>query len=204
MKILSTLALFTFITTQSMAQQKDVLTRNRWIEKQIGIEDINKSSSDIDLRIFTNRGFSNGASVLQIVRRNNKWQGTRFFYVLKMKDGNVTEKVQKVKKMKLQSSNWDSLWIRLEHLNILSLPSQNEIKHKLRKEIDTPRGKETQVHLISDGVSYDLAVKKRNHIIGYSFHEPAAYAEWYPDVEEVRNYRDIIETLAKEFSGKSR
>ena len=116
----------------------------------------------------------------------------------------MTNKVKKMIKTELKSNNWDSLWFNLQQFNIMTLPSQEEIKDQLRKEVKTKRGVGYQVMMVTDGSGYDLEIKRDDKIVRYSFHEPWAYSNRYPDVEEVRNYSDIISTLENEFQIKFR
>lgn len=128
----------------------------------------------------------------------------KYDYLLKMKKGTVLDKIAKATKTELKSKNWDSLWTKLENLDILILPTQDSIKDKLRKEVTTKRGKGYEVMVVTDGSSYNLNLKKDDKFITYSFHEPWAYSQKYPDVDEVRKYSEIIGTLEKEFQIKFR
>jgi hypothetical protein len=191
--------LLTLISTQLMGQTIDPLTKNNWIEKQLNLVNLKTTDSEIDLRIFLDRGITNGGHVIQIVQRNGTWTGTKYDYLLKMKKGTVTNKIAKTTKTELKSNDWDSLWTKLEKLDITALPNQDDIKDKLRKEVTTKRGKGYEVLNVTDGSSYDLTIKKGENIYNYSFHSPWTYSQKYPDVEEVRKYSDIVSTLESEF-----
>lgn len=204
MTAFKSIVLLTIISIQSMGQTPDPLIKNNWIEKQISIADLKTSDKDVDLRIFLDRGITNGGHVIQIISKNNGWTGTKYDYLLKMKKGTVTDKITKVSKTDLKSNDWDSLWTQLEKLDILTLPNQDDIKDKLRKEVTTKRGKGYEVLNVMDGSSYDLTIKKGQILSSYSFHSPWTYSQKYPDVEEVRKYSDIISTLEKEFKIKFR
>jgi hypothetical protein len=89
--------------------------------------------------------------------------------------------------------------------NILTLPNQDDIKDKLRKEvIDPKRGKGFEMISVLDGSSYDLLIKKNETVRTYSFHSPWTYSQKFPNVIEVRSYSEIISTLEKEFTIKFR
>ncbi|MBT1706199.1 hypothetical protein [Chryseosolibacter indicus] len=196
--------LLTFISIQAIGQGLDSLTKDNWIEKQLGIVDMPSSDNEVNLRIFLDRGITNGGHVLRIVKSSDGWTGTKYDYLLKMKKGQVTEKIAKTTRTELKSNNWDSLWAKLEALNIMTLPSQDDIKDKLRKEVTTKRGKGYEVMVVTDGSGYNLKLKRLDKIVQFSFHEPWTYSQKYPDVEEVRKYSDIISTLEKEFQIKFR
>ena len=191
--------LLTFISIHAMGQGSDSLTQDNWIEKQLGLVDLQTSSNEVDLRIFLDRGITNGGHVVRIVKSSGGWTGTKYDYLLKMKKGRVTEKIAKTTKTDLKSNNWDSLWTKLEALDIMTLPSQDEIKDKLRKEVTTKRGKGYEVIVVTDGSSYNLKLKSLDKVVQFSFHEPWTYSQKYPDVEEIKKYSDIISTLEREF-----
>ena len=187
-----------------MGQSSYSSTSHRWIEKQLSIADITTSDAEIDLRIFLNRGITNGGHVLQVVKNSKGWTGTKYDYWLKMNDGHATEKIQKTIKSKLKSNDWDSLWIKLQQFDIMTLPNQDSIKDKLRKKVKSNRGDGYEIMIITDGSGYELEIKNREKIAAYSFHEPCAYSNKYPDVAEVRSYCNIISTLEREFQIKFR
>jgi hypothetical protein len=187
-----------------MGQTVDPLTKNNWIEKQLDMRDLKTSDNEVDLRIFLDRGITNGGHVLRIIKNGRAWTGTKYDYLLKMKKGTATNKIAKTTKTELKSDNWNSLWTRLEKLDITTLPNQDDIKDKLRKEVTTKRGKGYEVLNVMDGSSYDLAIKKGQDISTYSFHSPWTYFQKFPEVEEVRKYSEIISTLESEFQIKFR
>lgn len=205
MNVFKSIGLLIFISIQAVGQNTDSLTSNHWIEKQLNIANITATDMEIDLRIFLNRGITNGGHVLHIMKNNKGWSGTKYDYWLKMNDGYVTEKVKKINKTKLKSNDWDSLWTKLQQFNVLNLPNQASIKDKLRKKVKSNRGdgyEAYEVMIVTDGSSYDLEIKIREKIAKYSFHEPCVYSNKYPEVEEVRSYCNIILTLEKEFQIK--
>ena len=188
-----------FISVHCLAQGSDQLTSSRWIEEQLKIGDIS-NSTDVDLRLFLGRGITNGGHVIRIARSNGRWEGMKYDYFLKMRKGLVTQKIKKTIETKLSSVDWESLWSHLIQLDILTLPDQDSIEHKLRKEVTTIRGEGYSILVINDGSSYDLIVKNEGKISKYSFYEPWTYSRHYPDVDEVRKYSQIIETLEKELA----
>jgi len=205
MNAFKSIGLLVFISIHAVGQNSDPLTSNHWIEKQLNIADITTSDSEIDLRIFLDRGITNGGHVLHILKSNKGWTGTKYDYWLKMNDGYVTEKIEKTKKTKLKSNDWDSLWSKLQQFNIFTLPEQASIKDKLRKKVKSPRGDGHEAYelmIMTDGSSYDLKIRTREKIVKYSFHEPCAYSNKYPDVEEVKSYCNILLTLEQEFQIK--
>jgi hypothetical protein len=200
----TSIVLLTLISIQTMGQDSTPLTEHNLLEEQLGLVILTKSNDEIDLRIFLNRGITNGGHVVHLIKNNGGWTGVKYDYLLKMKKGTVTNKIRKTTKTDLKSKNWDSLWTKLESLDILTLPTQDSIKDKLRKEVATKRGKGYEVMVVTDGSSYILSLKKGDKFISYSFHEPWTYSQKYPDVDEVRKYSEIISALEKEFQIKFR
>jgi hypothetical protein len=205
MLLLKSIIFLTLLSIRTMGQSSAPLTERNWIEEQLGLVTLKTSDNEIDLRIFLDRGITNGGHVVQIVKRSNGgWTGTKYDYLLKMKNGTTRKKIVKTTKTELKLKNWDSLWIKLESLDILTLPTQDSIKDKLRREVITKRGNGYEVIVAMDGSSYDLKLKKGDKFVQYSFHEPWTYSQHYPEVDEVRKYGEIITTLEKEFQIKFR
>jgi hypothetical protein len=199
-KMVRTIVLL-FLSVHSMGQSADLLVKNRWIEKQLKIRNIEQASyNDVDLRVFLDPGITNGGHVIQIIKNKDRWVGVKYDYILRIRNGSVTKKIRRTTRTKVKPSDWNRLWSRLRELDILTLPDQEAIRNKLRKEVTTIRGKGYSAIAVNDGSGYDLLVKNENTISKYSFHEPWTYAEHYPDVDEVRKYSEIIATLERELS----
>lgn len=206
MTVFKLTTLLTIITIQSFGQSADSASTDNWnwLKTQLKIINIEKSDAEVDLRIFLGTGITNAGQVIWISKDSTGWTGKKYDYFLKMKKGSLTNKIKRTNRIELKSSDWDSLWFKLQLFNIMTLPSQDEIKDKLRKEIKTARGVGYQVMIMTDGSGYDLEIKKDKKIVKYSFHEPCAYSNKYPDVDEVKSYCDIILTLEQEFQIKFR
>jgi hypothetical protein len=189
-----------FVLGQSPAS----LTKNDSLAMQLNIPEIKPSHNDIDLRVFLDRGTTTSGQIIRIVKKVNVWTGTKYDYQLKIENGRTSNTITKSTKTTLKSKHWDSLWINLEQHNILTLPTQEDIKDKLRKEVITDLGKMYDVLVVMDGSSYDLTVAKGDILHAYSFRSPWEYAQEYPEVEEVRNYDAIVSLLEKEFQIKFR
>ena len=178
----------------SWAQPDDVEV----LQKRLDIVKIHDSTNDIDLRIYLSRGFTNSGHVLWIRRKGEKWLGTKFDYYLKIKRNGETGRINKINSQNLLPyESWSSLWSSLVNSNIKNLPNQEEIKDKLRKEVTTTRGKGYEIINVVDGSGYHLTLKDGADVITYNFHSPWIYKEKFPEVEEVKNYSDIISTLEK-------
>lgn len=175
------------------------------LRKQLDIVELNNSPYDIDLRIYLDRSFTNGGQVLWIRKDEESWIGTKFDYFLKIKRNGEVGRIKKINKTNLSpKDSWTDLWTSLKEQNISDLPNQDEIQDKLRKEVTTKRGKGYEVIQVSDGSSYDLILKENDNLIQYSFHSPWIFADKFPEVQEVKNYSEIISRLENQLNFKFR
>ena len=170
-----------------------------------GIPELSNSSNQIDLRIYLDRGITNGGHFLWIRRTDGKWTGTKYDYFLKIKRNGKIGKIKKCTATSVKPTNsWETLWQALNEQRISELTSQDSIQHKLRKEVTTPRGTGYQMISVMDGSSYNVELKRNEKIVEYSFHSPWIYSDNFPDVEEVRNYSEIVSILETELKIKFR
>lgn len=188
-------------TSLSWAQSDNIES----LEKRLDLKKISDTPFDIDLRIYLNRGLTNVGQVLWIRKKDEEWIGTKYDYYLKIEKNGETGKIKKINSESLiPKESWEELWCSLEDSNIRNLPSQQEIKNKLRKEVTTRRGKGYEIITLMDGSRYTLTMKKAEDVIVYEFHSPWVYSEKFPEVEEVKNYSEIISKLEEQLRIKFR
>ena len=175
------------------------------LNKKAGIPELLNSSNQIDLRIYLDRGITNGGHILWIRNNEGKWTGTKYDYFLKIRKNGKRGKIKKVNSTSVEPTNsWEMLWQYLNEQRISELTSQDSIRHKLRKEVTTQRGKGYQVINVTDGSGYYIELKENSKIIEYSFHSPWVYLHNFPDVEEVKNYCEIVSIIETELKIKFR
>jgi hypothetical protein len=173
------------------------------LNKKAHIPELSNSSNQIDLRIYLDRGITNGGHFLWIRKNEGNWAGTKYDYFLKIRKNGKIGKIKKVNATSVEPTNsWEMLWRTLNEQRISELTSQDSIQHKLRKEVTTPRGKGYQVISVMDGSDYYIELKEDKKIIKYSFHSPWVYLDNFPDVEELKNYCEIVSIIESELKIK--
>ncbi|MBS1506505.1 MAG: hypothetical protein JSS79_07665 [Bacteroidetes bacterium] len=198
------LILLLLLAFQLSAQTSEPTAKNKWIEKRLGLAALPDHCHEIILRIFLDPGTTNSGHVLELSKANGVWKGMKYDYFLRISSKGTVGKIKRVNRCELKSNDWEVLWMKLEKLNVLTLPDQQDIKDKLRTPITSKRGKGYEVISVLDGSSYDLMVMKDTLFSYYSFHSPWVYAEKYPAVDEVKMYTEIISVIEQEFSIKFR
>ncbi|MBB4801093.1 hypothetical protein HNP37_001132 [Flavobacterium nitrogenifigens] len=137
---------------------------------------------------------------------NNNWIVFIYYYSDKFKDitkiNGITFPKEKIGKLKPKDA--ELIWLNLLITNIEFLPNMETIRYKFGKpKIDSDRGErgisKTEKHVL-DGVGYKVYVRNEKNINNFSFDNPETYLKYYPTVDELISYNELLSVLEKEFS----
>lgn len=149
---------------------------------------------DFEFRLWTKPSLVSYANVFILTQKNKIWTA-RFFECYGNKASKVSEK-------KVNQSGLDSLWKRLVANQVLTLPTQDSLKARMRMFLaDTSQefdeGDTYRQVSIMDGTVYhfELATKEKNR--SYYYHCPKGYLKYYPNVEELYRAFMIIVLVRK-------
>ncbi|QHT70417.1 hypothetical protein GXP67_29065 [Rhodocytophaga rosea] len=176
--------------------QSDSLSRspNKDFEERIRIKPIVGSSNDVEIRFYAHTLLTHTRDLRIIKLNKNTWEGILF------KETNHPR--IKIRRYKLNpKSGFDALFSLLLENNLTRLPDQEELKPKMRK-VTIKNGWEVEHKLlVTDGTVYTVEFKIGDKSRIYSFHSSESYAEFYADVQELKDYvaiKKIFETQLKE------
>jgi hypothetical protein len=158
---------------------------------KIKLAQIDKSDAKIDIRLYELNSLSNTKSVRRLFLLDKTWRAIEF---------DEMNKPIKIKKHNLTTtSNFDSLFLKLLSLNILTLPNQSSIKNKMYKiEEITPEGDTLLRKMqVLDGESFIIEIKIGNKFRVYEFDNPEAYSKFYDKVVELKDYLGIVQAFSK-------
>jgi len=149
---------------------------------------------DFEFRLWTKPSLVSYANVFILTQKNKIWTARFFEYY-----GNRTSKISE---RKVNQSGLDSLWKRLVANQVLTLPTQDSLKAKMRMFVaDTSQefdeGDTYKQVSIMDGTAYyfELATKGKNR--SYYYHCPKGYLKYYSNVEELYRAFMIIVLVRK-------
>ena len=152
---------------------------------------------DFEFRLWTNPSLVSNTNVF-ILRLKDKIWTARFFEY----NGN---KASKLSETKVNQTKLDSLWKSLVANQVLTLPTQDSLKHKMKMFVaDTSQtydeGDVYRQVIITDGIAYHFELTTQEKIRSYDYHCPQGYLKYYPNVEEL--YRAfVVIALVRKYLG---
>ena len=157
------------------------------------------ANSDFEFRLWTLPSLSDYATLFVLMQRHGKWTARYFEY-----RGNG-ESV--VKESNVDPGKLDSLWNRLVANQVLTLPTHDSIRNKMKIFIaDTSYVlEEDDMYkrvMMTDGAIYRFELKDRNKRRAYEYHCPMGYLKHYPNLEELYRAFSII-VLVRKYLGLS-
>ena len=152
------------------------------------------TDNDFEFRLWTLPSLTNYATLFVLVQRRGKW-AARYFEYRGNDNINVTES-------NVDPGTLDSLWKRLVANQVLTLPTQDSIRNKMKIFIaDTSYAlDEDDTYkrvMITDGTIYRFELKDRNERRAYEYHCPMGYLQHYPNLEELYRAFSIIVLVRK-------
>jgi len=152
---------------------------------------------DFEFRFSTNPALVSYSNIFILTQKNKTWSARFFEY-----NGN-----SKLTEREVNQSQLDKLWKRLVANQILTLPTQDSIRHKMKIFIaDTLNALDEddpyQRVAITDGVVYYFELTTQNKRRSYDYQCPKGYLKHFPNIEELyRAY--VIIVLRKKYLGLS-
>jgi hypothetical protein len=205
--VLTLLLLLLIISIKTRGQGLDaidslILAESIMLENALGMESMDKST--IDLRIHLDPVDSDTGLVVWIYQVKEQWKAVQYRYRIKGDNvspvrGKLYKRILSNNKINLTpASGWATLWSKLLSFNILTLPSKDELYKTGKLMVDSRLGGKVELRFFR-GSGYVLRVKQNGATRFYTFDNPKAYAERIPNVEEIQNYKSIIEEIETEF-----
>lgn len=149
---------------------------------------------DFQFRLWTAPSLVSYANVFILTQKDKIWTA-RFFEYYGKKTPNVLER-------NVNQSGLDSLWQKLVAKQVLTLPTQDSLKRKMKIFIaDTSKsfdeGDSYKKVIITDGVEYHFELRTPEKSRSYSYHCPRGYLKHYPNIEELYRAFMIIILVRK-------
>jgi len=197
MKRLIATTIFILVVSALTAQTKDKTifvgnvisdtTTFRSNDYRTALTSILKSKNKIEIRFIISPSFENKKEHINytILTFNKKWSAKYYYY--KPDTNNLLSKDLNAK------INIDTIFSRLVSNNIFSLPDQGSLKtekYAYNPETNKFIGSRMEV---ADGTCYFIEFKVGDFYRRYSYCNPNRYADFYPQVYELRNFVKIVE-----------
>ena len=158
-----------------------------------------------EIRIYKDYSTTDGMEIFRMYDEGkDNWIVTIYSYSL-----NQVTKINEVRFPKenigkLKPKNAYLIWLNLLITNIEFLPNMESIRYKFGKSyIDLDRGEygiAKKVKHVSDGQGYQVFIKNGKNKNHFSFNNPETYLKYYPTVDELISYNELLSVIKKEFN----
>ena len=160
-----------------------------------------------EIRIYKDYSISNTVEIFRMYDEGkDKWKVLIFSY---SKNNKAVTKIdvitfpkENIGKLKPKDANL--IWLNILLSNVEFLPSIDNIKYKLNTPyIDSEKGEQViakKMILVLDGKDYQVYIKNGNIKNSFSFNNPETYLKYYPNVDELISYSQLLSTIKKEFN----
>jgi len=160
-----------------------------------------------EIRIYKNYSITESIDFLRMFKNEkNEWVAQKFWYSKDFKTVTKIDVISFPKESigKLKPKDPELIWLNLLITNIEFLPNMEAIKYKFGKpQIDLDRGKRGISRIkkhVADGVGYKVYVRNGKTKNSFYFDNPKTYLKYYPTVDELISYNELLSVLEKEFS----
>jgi len=175
------------------------------INKVLGISDTLENEQEI--RIYKDYSTTNQIDVFRIFKDSkNEWVVYKFWYSKNLKSVSKIDEIRFPKEIvgKLKPKDAELIWFNILMTNVEFLPNMETIRYKFGKpKINSDRGERgifrTEKYVL-DGVVHKVYVRNGKNTNNFSFDNPKTYLKYYPTVDELISYNELLSVLEKEFS----
>lgn len=174
------------------------------ISKALEIPDTLEHQQEI--RVFKD-SFGSKTEILRLFKdQTNEWVAQKFWYSKNIKSVTKIDEIRFPKESigKLKPKDPELIWLNLLITNIEFLPNMEAIRYKFGKpKIDLDRDElvisRIKKHVL-DGVGYKVYVRNGKIRNSFNFDNPKTYLKYYPTVDELISYNELLSVIEKEFS----
>jgi hypothetical protein len=160
-----------------------------------------------EIRIYKDYSISNTVEIFRMYDEGkDKWKVQIFSYSKNYKAVTKIDVITFPKENigKLKPKDAYLIWLNLLLLDLEFLPDLKEINYKLKlSSIKFEDGEYVtikNIKTIIDGDSYEVFIKNGSIENSFSFNNPETYLKYYPNVDELISYNQLLSTIKKEFN----
>ncbi|WP_433779460.1 hypothetical protein [Flavobacterium anhuiense] len=159
-----------------------------------------------EIRIYKDP-FTSKTEILRLFKdQTNEWIAQKFWFSKNIKSVTEIDEIRFPKESigKLKPKDPELIWLNLLITNVEFLPNMEAIRYKFGKpKIDLDRGEQVISRIkkqVLDGVEYKVYVRNGKTKNSFYFDNPKTYLKYYPTVDELISYNELLSVLEKEFS----
>lgn len=159
-------------------------------------------SNEKEIRVYKIAEITNYSELFRIYQTTDKKWNVEYFKCYRAR--NEKEKSQYQKVPIIVKTDFDLLWLKILNTDIDNLPNWDKIKYKLKKkgEITIERGEyelNSEQVKVMDGESCKVMIRNKNKLNIIDYSNPETYFEYYPEVDELKSFVELLNLLNTEF-----
>jgi hypothetical protein len=159
-------------------------------------------TNEKEIRIYKFAAITNYSELFRIYQANDKKWNVEYYKCYRAT--NEKEKSHFEKVPVIVKTDFDLLWLKILNTDIDNLPNWDRIKYKLKKkgEITIERGEyelNWQKVTVMDGKHYEVMIRNKDKLNIVSYSNPENYHEYYPEVDELNSFIELLNLLKAEF-----
>lgn len=183
----------TFIETDKIISDSVNHSPNTAFEKRIKLKPIEQAEAQVEIRFYEHFGLSNSRNLKRLFLKDSTWNAIGYYETKK----------SKIKKHRLiPKTSYDTVLKSIIVHNLFSLPTQSDLREKMRKIFIQDGVQYEKKIAVLDGSAYTIEFKVNDVFRIYRFNNPDTYAKFYEDVPELKEYVAIVKIFTEGFKRK--
>lgn len=159
-------------------------------------------SNEKEIRIYDIAEITNYSELFRIYQATDKKWNVEYYKCYRAT--NEKEKSRYEKVPIIVKNDFDLLWLKILNTNIDNLPNWDKIKYKLKKkgEITIERGEyelNSEQVKVMDGESSIVMIRNKSKLNIIAYSNPETYFKYYPEVDELNSFVELLNLLRTEF-----
>jgi len=157
---------------------------------------------DSEIRIYAGGGITNYSSLFRMFKDESKKWTAEFYQHYAKVQGQAELRTEK---RTLKSENdMEFVWNSILRTNVEFLPNMSEIKYKMRERgnvelVDGEYQLMWKSKQIMDGIGYRVQIRTENTSNELDYGNPESYLKYYPDVDELIYFNELLSLIRNEF-----
>ena len=179
--------------------------------KSQNVDSLAKISSELkesEIRIYKDRGITNSGDVFRIYNDNKVWKAELIRWFLPKEISNDEFESSSPKLTVLKSEKpLEEVFVNFQIRNINFLPEEESFQYKKTNGKKVVYDKNEKAFVIqqklmevSDGTGYIVKYKSGKQQNEFSYNNPESYLKEYPEINELKDFVDILNYIRKEFN----
>ena len=157
---------------------------------------------DSEIRIYVGGGITNYSSLFRMFKdESKKWKAEFYEHYSKVQG---QEEPRTEKRTLKSENNMEFVWNSILRTNVEFLPNMSEIKYKMRERgnielVDGEYQLMWKSKQIMDGIGYQVQIRTVNTSNELDYGNPESYLKYYPNVDELIYFNELLSLIRNEF-----